>query len=145
MHLLSLSFQQHSSLASLDVLLNYSHHMGAGSFFILRSENVSLVFSEFVCVLIIQSFLSSTVIIISLESSPHQITHQVIIIPLELSSHQITHHSSSHHHPIFWISQENLSGITMCKYACHISKLNRIVVNPFSLCSHFGNNREDAA
>jgi hypothetical protein len=65
--------------------------MGAGSFFILRSENVSLVFSEFVCVLIIQSFLSSTVIIISLESSPHQITHQVIIIPLELSSHQITH------------------------------------------------------
>jgi hypothetical protein len=33
----------------------------------------------------------------------------------------------------------------MCKYACHISKLNWIVVNPFSLCRHFGNNREDAA
>ena len=56
--------------------------------------------------------------------------------------------SSSSHlkcHPIFWINQENLTGITMCKSACHISKLNRIVVNPFSLCSHFGNNREDAA
>jgi hypothetical protein len=64
----------------------------------------------------------------------------VIIISLESSSHQITHH-----HPIFWISQENLTGITMCKYACHISKLNWIVVNPFSLCRHFGNNREDAA
>ena len=64
----------------------------------------------------------------------------VIIISLELSSHHITHR-----HPFFWISQENLTGITMCKSACHISKLNRIVVNPFSLCSHFGNNREDAA
>jgi hypothetical protein len=64
----------------------------------------------------------------------------VIIISLELSSRRITHR-----HPIFWISQENLAGITMCKSACHISKLNRIVVNPFSLFSHFGNNREDAA
>jgi hypothetical protein len=48
-------------------------------------------------------------------------------------------------HPIFSISQENLTGITLCKSACHISKLNRIVVNPFSLFSHCGNNREDAA
>ena len=64
----------------------------------------------------------------------------VIIISLESSSHRITHRQ-----PIFWISQENLAGITMCKSACHISKLNWIVVNPFSLFSHFGNNREDAA
>jgi hypothetical protein len=63
-----------------------------------------------------------------------------VIILLELSSHGITHH-----HPIFWISQENLTGITMCKSAFHISKLNRIVVNPFFLFSYFGNNREDAA
>jgi hypothetical protein len=56
--------------------------------------------------------------------------------------------SSSSHlncHPIFWISQENLTGITICKSARQISKLNRILVNPFSLFSHFGNNREDAA
>jgi hypothetical protein len=64
----------------------------------------------------------------------------VVIISLESSSHRITHR-----HPIFWISQENLTGITLCKSACHISKLNRIVVNPFSLFSHCGNNREDAA
>ena len=42
-----------------------------------------------------------------------------VIILLELSSHGITHH-----HPIFWISQENLTGITLCKSACHFSKLN---------------------
>jgi hypothetical protein len=33
----------------------------------------------------------------------------------------------------------------MCKSAYKISKLIRIVVNLFSLCSHFGNNQEDAA
>jgi hypothetical protein len=33
----------------------------------------------------------------------------------------------------------------MCKSGRQISNLNRIVVNSFSLCSHFGNNREDAA
>ncbi len=66
-----------------------------------------------------------------------------IIISLESSSHHMIH--ITHCHPIFRISQENLTGITMCKSACHISKLNWIVVNPFSLCSHFGNNREDAA
>jgi hypothetical protein len=66
---------------------------------------------------------------------------------LQSSSSHLNRHSHhiTHHHPIFWISQENLTGITMCKSACHISKLNRIVVNPFSLYSHFGNNREDAA
>ena len=67
-------------------------------------------------------------------------SHQLIIISLELSSHRITHR-----HPIFWISQENLIGITMCKSNCQISNLNRIVVNLFSLCSDFGNNRKDAA
>ena len=56
----------------------------------------------------------------------------VIIISLELPSHHITHR-----HPIFWISQTILTGITMRKSACHISKPNRIVVNPFSLFSHF--------
>ena len=64
----------------------------------------------------------------------------VIIISLELPSHHITHR-----HPIFWISWENLTGITMCKSAYKISKLSRIFVNLFSLCSHFGNNQEDAA
>jgi len=33
----------------------------------------------------------------------------------------------------------------MCKSAYKISKLSRIFVNLFSLCSHFGNNQEDAA
>ena len=55
-------------------------------------------------------------------SAPHNHRHQhgysavlrlgkkaTVIILLELSSHGITHH-----HPIFWISQENLTGITMC-------------------------------
>ncbi len=76
------------------------------------------------------------IVIPSNHSSSHH--HPIwIVIPSNHSS------SQSHHHPIFWISQESLTGITMCKSACHISKLN--VVNPFSLFSHFGNNLEDAA
>jgi hypothetical protein len=64
--------------------------------------------------------------------SHHHLT--LIVIP--------SYHSSS---SLLWISQENLTGITMCKSARQISKLNRIVVNSLFLCSHFGNNREDAA
>ncbi len=85
------------------------------------------------------------------ESAPHNDQHGSSAV-LRLGEKSCCHHQlelSSHHiihrHPIFWISQENLTGITMCKSDCQICNLNRIVINSFSLSSHFGNNQEDAA
>ncbi len=48
-----------SRSTSLAVFLNYSHHMGAVTFFILCSENRSIALSySNLCVIIIKSFLS---------------------------------------------------------------------------------------